>query len=202
MPHIPGELLLQAAFHPAQGVQPTLPAAPPYPALHEQQQVCCTQQADGVSSACTSEGRDDVRGTGEGDGSQPLQPEQQFSSVGLALFKEWCNQAIGYLWLSMVVSPSTYLCLWKSSQNLLTCDYLSGTPFSQLKWITCFFSILTFTAITFCTFLFLILQRERDGMEFRQGKWRYIICLHQSMSSHQLMSYIAWWRWYFWNKNL
>lgn len=95
------------------------------------------------------------------NGFQPLQPEQQVCPVGLSLFKEWCNQAVDYLWLSMVMSPSTYLCLWKSSQNLLTCDHSSGTPFSQLKGISCFFHILTFTAVTFCTFLFLILQRER-----------------------------------------
>lgn len=151
MSHIPGE--------PAPGwlyLEPTLPAAPPHPALHGQEQVSCVHRADGVSSICTSEGRADVRGTG--DGSQPLHPEQQFSSVGLSLFKEWCNQTIDYLWL---MSPSTYLCLWKSSQNLLTCDYSSGTPFSQLKWKTCFPPILAFTAITFCAFLFLILQRER-----------------------------------------
>lgn len=105
------------------------------------------------------------------NGFQPLQPEQQVCPVGLSLFKEWCNQAVDYLCLSMVMSPSTYLCLWKSSQNLLTCDHSSGTPFSQLKRITCFFHILTFTAITFCTFLFLILQRERwNGVQARKDE--------------------------------
>lgn len=58
--------LLQAGFHPAQGPQPTLPAAPPYPARHDQEQTSRIHKADGVPNICTSEGRDDVRGTGEG----------------------------------------------------------------------------------------------------------------------------------------
>lgn len=60
MSHIPGE--------PAPGwLSPsTGTAAPPYPALHDQEQMSCTHQADGVPSVCSCEGGDDVRDTGEG----------------------------------------------------------------------------------------------------------------------------------------
>lgn len=190
MSHTPGEPT-PGWLSPSTGTA----AAPPYPALHHQEQMSCALKADGVSSIHISEGRDDAGDAGEGKWLQALQPEQQFSSVGLSLFKEWCNQATDYLWLSMVKSPSAYLCLWKSSQNLLTCDYSSGTPFSQLKWITCFFLILTFTAITFSTFLFLILQRERwNGVQTRKVKIHHLPALKYKKSPadviHCLMTWI------------
>lgn len=46
-----------------------LPAAPPYPALGDQEQI---HKADGVSSIPTSEEREDVRDTGEGNGLSSL----------------------------------------------------------------------------------------------------------------------------------